>query len=296
MKGHKNKVGLVATLLLSMALSACTQPSVTPPTPPTVPGPTDPNPPTQPAPPTTPAPPTNPVPPADPAPTPPVDPAPDYGYITGRVVNEQGVPLPGVEVVADNTAAYDSNLITHTDAQGNYRIDVRNAPVTFNVTATLPLRYDGSTINVSLLPEDPQVVPGGVGGVRNFVFKPKPVSRQDPYGSLGCVFVEREAGNFDVDPAQVELTLTPVGKLADGTTGSVIKTRLVMSGSGWVAANVMWGTYTVTASMNGQPVELRRRIGGMETYEWGMSYTGGFTWDYQAVRPNMYLELRLPKS
>lgn len=62
------------------------------------------------------------------------------GYITGRVVNEQGVPLPGVEVVADNTAAYDSNLITHTDAQGNYRIDVRTAPVTFNVTATLPLR------------------------------------------------------------------------------------------------------------------------------------------------------------
>ncbi|BDP44025.1 hypothetical protein DAETH_39940 (plasmid) [Deinococcus aetherius] len=218
------------------------------------------------------------------------------GFITGTVVNEQGVPLPGVEVVADNTLGYNSNLITRTDAQGRYRIDVRNAPVTFNVTASLSIRYDGYSASVALVPQTPETVPGGVGGVRNFTFKPKPLSQADPYGNLACVFVEREAGNFDIDPAQVILTLTPVGKLADGSTGKVRQTKLVMSGSGWVAANVMWGTYKVTGTMNGRPIELRRRIPGMETYPWGMSYTGGFTRDYQALQPNMFLEIRLPKN
>ncbi|MFC4427150.1 carboxypeptidase-like regulatory domain-containing protein [Deinococcus navajonensis] len=218
------------------------------------------------------------------------------GYITGTVVNEQGVPLPNVEVVADNTLAYNSNLITHTDAQGRYSIDVRNAPVTFNVTASLAIKYDGHSASVHLVPENPATVPGGVGGVRNFTFKPKPVSQADPYGNLGCVFVEREAGNFDIDPAQVILTLTPVGKLADGSTGKVRQTKLVYSGGGWVAANVMWGTYKVTGTMNGRPIELRRRIPGMETYEWGSSFTGGFTRDYQSLQPNMFLEIRLPKG
>ncbi|WP_350241268.1 carboxypeptidase-like regulatory domain-containing protein [Deinococcus sonorensis] len=254
---------LVAALLLSVALSACTEPT------------------------------TRPVP--DPTPPSGSVPGTTQGYITGRAVNEQGVALPGVEVVADNTMAYDSNEIAVTDAQGHYRIDVRNAPFTFNVTATKTLQYQGAAIRVDLMPDTPEIVPGGVGGVRNFTFKPKPPTQADPYGSLGCVFVEREAGHFEVDPAQVTLTLTPVGTLADGTTGHVRTTRLVMSGSGWVAANVMWGTYTVTASMNGQPLEVRRRIGGMETYEWGASYTGGFTRDYNAIRPNMYLELRTPR-
>ncbi|MFB9994924.1 carboxypeptidase-like regulatory domain-containing protein [Deinococcus oregonensis] len=280
MKAHTKKTGLVAALLLSMALSACTETTSTP-----LP---DPSPPTSPAP--GPTPPSDPTPPTDPLPS------PTQGFITGTVVNEQGVPLPGVEVVADNTFAYDSNEIAYTDAQGRYRIDVRNAPFTFNVTASMTLRYEGSSIRVDLVPENPETVPGNVGGVRNFTFKPKPVSQADPYGSLGCVFVEREPGNFSVDPAKVILTMTPIGTLADGTTGSVRTTGLVMSGSGWVAANVMWGTYKVTATMDGQPVELRRRIGGMDTYEWGMSYTGGFTRDYQAIRPNMYLEVRLPKS
>jgi hypothetical protein len=69
-----------------------------------------------------------------------------------------------------------------------------------------------------------------------------------------------------------------------------------MSGSGWVAANVMWGTYKVTGTVNGQPIELRRRVMGMDTYPWSTSYTGGFTRDYHSLQPNMFLEVRLPKN
>ncbi|WP_189012106.1 carboxypeptidase-like regulatory domain-containing protein, partial [Deinococcus malanensis] len=210
MKTHVKKSGMVVALLLSMALSACTETGTVPPV--------NPTPPTSPAPGPDPMPPSNPVPPSDPVPTPPaptppaptppapsptppsdpVPPAPTYGYITGTVVNEQGVPLPGVEVVADNTAAYNSNLIARTDAQGRYKIDVRNAPVTFNMSATMTIRYEGHSIGVNLVPDNTETVPGGVGGVRNFTFKPKPLSQADPYGNLACVFVEREPGNFSV--------------------------------------------------------------------------------------------------
>ncbi|MBB5366503.1 hypothetical protein, partial [Deinococcus humi] len=64
MKAHTKKTGLIAALLLSVTLSACTETASTPlPTPPTspVPGPTVPS---DPTPPTTPS------------------PSPTYGYIT----------------------------------------------------------------------------------------------------------------------------------------------------------------------------------------------------------------------
>jgi hypothetical protein len=143
--------------------------------------------------------------------------------------------------------------MAHTDAEGRYKIDVRNAPVTFNVTATMRLTYEGFSVGVNLVPEDPEFVAGGVGGVRNFTFRPKPLTPNDPYGNLACVFVEREAGNLEVDPGRLVLTLKPVGRLADRSTGGVRTTRLVMSGSGWVAANVMWGTYEITATMTESP-------------------------------------------
>ncbi|WP_027482301.1 carboxypeptidase-like regulatory domain-containing protein [Deinococcus pimensis] len=218
------------------------------------------------------------------------------GFITGTVVNEQGTPLAGVEVVADNTLSYDSNLITTTDAQGRYSIDVRGAPVTFNMFATLRIRYESYSVGVDLVPENPETVAGGVGGVRNFTFKPKPVSEADPYGNLACVFLEHVPGEYDVDFSKVTVKLKSVGTLADGTSNVTRDLKFVQSGSGWVAANVMWGTYEVTATMNGQPLELRRRVEGYNDNPWGATYTGGFTKNYYAVRPNMYLEVRTPRS
>lgn len=220
----------------------------------------------------------------------------ERGFITGVVTDEHGTPLPGVEIVADNTLAYNSNLKARTDARGRYKIDVRNAPVTFQVFAYLHVSYDGFSASVDLVPENPDAVAGGVGGVRNFVYKPKPTTRDDPYGNLGMVFVERVVGEYDVDPTKVVVTLTPVGKLADGSTPKPRTATPVPSGSGPVIANVMWGTYKVTATLNGRPLEVRRRIGGFETFAWGASYTGGFTKDYYALRPSMFLEVRSPRG
>ncbi|BDP44181.1 hypothetical protein DAETH_41500 (plasmid) [Deinococcus aetherius] len=217
------------------------------------------------------------------------------GFITGTVVNEQGKPIPGVEVDVDNTLSYDSSLITYTDAQGRYRVDVRKLPFTFQVYAKMKLKYGDSTVKVELVPNNPDAVPGVAGGVRDFVFKPKPVTSEDPYGNLACVYVERGIGEYDVDTNQVQVTLTPVGKLADGSVGKARTFKLLPSGGGPVIPNIMWGTYKVTATLNGKPLEIRRRT-SPNNFEWGSSFTGGFVRDYNINQPNMYLEVRLPKS
>lgn len=56
----------------------------------------------------------------------------------------------------------------------------------------------------------------------------------------------------------------------------------------------MWGTYTVKASANGSPLELRRRASGLGDFNWKMNYTGGFYQDFYATQPNMFLEVRTP--
>lgn len=211
-------------------------------------------------------------------------------------MNEQGKPLPGVEIDVDNTLSYDSGLVTYTDAKGQYRVDVRKLPFTFQVYAKMKLKYKDLTVNVELVPNNPNAVAGLVGGVRDFVFKPKPATSEDPYGSLGRVFVERGIGEYDVDITEVQVTLTPVGQLADGSVGKARTFKLLSSGSGPVIPNVMWGTYKVTATLNGRPLEIRQRMDGRTPAAWNAAYMGGFTRDYNALTPSMFLEVRFPKS
>ncbi|WP_084045129.1 hypothetical protein [Deinococcus hopiensis] len=99
---------------------------------------------------------------------------PTAGFITGPVISAQGQPRQGVEVVADNTLAYNGNLITHTDAAGHRKTSVNGMPTNFEVSNCPPYNP-----KVSLVPDGNAVVPGDVGGVMNFTmrpngFKPKP--------------------------------------------------------------------------------------------------------------------------
>ncbi|GGR30908.1 carboxypeptidase-like regulatory domain-containing protein [Deinococcus ruber] len=215
------------------------------------------------------------------------------GSITGRVVNEQGQPLKGVEIDAGNTQFSNSDLLTTTDANGLYKLDVTAMATTWHVTAHQKLKYNGYTVAVNLIPDRNSVLPGKLGGVLNFTFKPKVITPEDPYGNLGMVMLDEMNGEFDIDWANVQLTLTPVGPLADGTSGPARTLHLSQTNSGWIVPNVMWGTYTVSATMNGQPLELRRRAMGVHDYPWSTTYTGGFYVDYSLLQPNMFLEARL---
>ncbi|PJI53626.1 hypothetical protein CTI14_25940 [Methylobacterium radiotolerans] len=201
-----------------------------------------------------------------------------------------------MEIDVDNTLSYDSSLVTYTDAQGRYKVDVRKLPFTFQVYAKLKIKYGDTAVKVELVPNNPDAVAGVAGGVRDFVLKPKPVTSEDPYGNLACVFVERGIGEYDVDTAQVQVTLTPVGKLADGSAGTARTFKLLPSRKrsrhsqhhvGHLQGN---GHTERETAGNPAPRPAPTRSSGPP------AFTGGFVRDYNINQPNMYLEVRLPGS
>ncbi len=218
---------------------------------------------------------------------------PSTGFITGKVVDQNGKPIKGAEIVADNTLSYNSNLIGYSGADGTYRIEIGSLAATWSVTATLRLTYNGSKATVTLTPDNDQLVAGGLhgGGVRNFSYRPQSGTSSNPYGSTGVINVQRGIGQYGVDESKVTLTITPVGKLADGSTGKRLVVKPILSGDGWIVPNMMFGTYTVSATMDGAPIQVRQKVPRGAFPAWSSSYTGGFTHDFWAVRPVMFVEL-----
>ncbi|MFC4453761.1 Ig-like domain-containing protein [Deinococcus sonorensis] len=216
----------------------------------------------------------------------------EKGWITGHVRNSEGRPIPDVDVWADNQLLYDSNLSAVTDVNGAYRINIKAIPTTWRVTANANFSYKGQSIHVPLVPTNPADVAGPEGGVRDFVMRPQDITDSDPYGNLGIVSVTQPVGEYDIDESKVRLTLEPVGLLADGTTGTARTVKPIRSGSGWIVPNVMYGTYRVTATQDGRPLEIRKRASGAETPPWGPSYTGDFIYGWNSTRLILYVEVR----
>lgn len=215
------------------------------------------------------------------------DPLPaQMGYVTGKIVDEQGKPIVRAEVVADNTLFYNTNVISYTDASGNYRLDIRQPIGTWHVTATMTLNYEGQTIAVDLVPDSDEVLAGTVGGVRNFTFKPAATQ----YGSLGLVNIRTGIG-FYGDLGEMTVTLKSVGTLADGSSNKTIAARPVQSGDGYIIKNVMYGTYLATVSYQGQDLFVRKAVSSGPDPAYGKSFTGGFWRDFYALKPTMFLEV-----
>lgn len=208
------------------------------------------------------------------------------GYVTGKIVDEQGRPIVHAEVVADNTLFHNTNIIGYTDASGNYKLDIRKPVGTWHVTAAMNLNYDGQAIAVDLVPETDDVLASTVGGVRNFTFKPA----QTQYGSLGLVNIRTGIG-FYGDLGEMTVTLRSVGTLADGTSDKTIVAKPVQSGDGYIIKNVMYGTYNATVSYQGQDLFVRKAMSSGTSPAYSKSFTGGFWKDFYALRPTMFLEV-----
>jgi hypothetical protein len=135
----------------------------------------------------------------------------------------RGRPLAGVRVYAKNTLLYNTNAIGVTDAQGRYRLDVREPMGTWRVTAQLRREYEGHTYTLDLHPENDEPAPfaGVDGAVRNFSWR---VSGRTPSGGYygGRVYVSGIPGGWmnDVEHEDLELEFTPVGPLIDGSVGA----------------------------------------------------------------------------
>ncbi|XVQ87504.1 carboxypeptidase-like regulatory domain-containing protein [Microbispora siamensis] len=146
------------------------------------------------------------------------------GVLKGRVVDAQGRPIEGAEIVADNQLLYNSNEVVRTGGDGLYRVatDVR---ATFHASGTVIRRYNGQEYTLSLAPDDDAPFAGPSGAIRNFTWR-LTGKKPDDLGFYGGKVLFRldlndqiNAGAF-LDDEKVRLTLTPDGPLIDGLTGN----------------------------------------------------------------------------
>lgn len=146
------------------------------------------------------------------------------GFVSGKVTNRSGRPLPGVQIIIDNTYLYGSNLTGHTNENGEYTI--RLGFGTFQAYARFQKNYNGKEYTLDLHP-DTDAGFTQEGAVRNFEWKltgNKPGSNSGYYG--GLIGINKDINSQLYDKENIEFTLSPVGNLIDGSTGEQIVKRV----------------------------------------------------------------------
>lgn len=235
---------------------------------------------------------------SNPAPEPPGSPPRDDGagpgvaepYVAkGRVTDSHGNPLEGIRVFANNTAYYNMNIFGITGADGLYRIELGDVlPSSWLVGAYLDVEYHGDTFSYTLQPDVESAFAGVTGAIRNLEWR---LTGESPEGGHHGGLVHVRDDDYVVDLELVELTLTPVGQLIDGSPGSVITG---FPERGFELVDVPVGNYRTTARYfpeSGPAVDLliRERDAG----DYAPSVTA-------PLRSNLYLgpilslEVRLP--
>lgn len=194
--------------------------------------------------------------------------------VKGRAVNSQGQPLPFVEVYADNTFLYNSNILGITDEQGNYRIELPEAHTTYRMGAQAQVEFDGEMYTFNLEVEPDRPFSASTGAVRDFVMDIN-------IGDIELYSWDYEyPGDEDapwLEMHEVELTLKPVGKLADGSTGrQIIGFPIYHDGPRLMEVPI--GVYEISAiwkPKNYKAVPLL--VGIRNTEQYGESVTAHFT-------------------
>ena len=191
-------------------------------------------------------------------------PAKEPGVMKGRVTDSAGNPLAGAQVVADNTLLYNSNAIAVSDAKGYYRVDVSRPAGTWNATAQLKRQVGGKPFTFDLHPDNSQVFAGTDGAVRNFTWKLR--GKRPDGGNYGSpVLVYGDLGNsFWLDTTKVELTLEPLGPLADGSPGQTIVAKIVQTPDGDAVPDVPLARYAISGryldpERGALPLQIRKR-------------------------------------
>jgi hypothetical protein len=174
------------------------------------------------------------------------DPKPEPNIIKGRVIDAASQPIVGAVVNADHALRYNANIQARTGKDGMYRLKVPAGP--YRVTAKLTRDFLDVRYTFDLHPEMPDDVNGDEGAVRDFTWRlsgRRPPPSDGFYG--GLVVAYTRPGDFSVQISDIELSLTPDGKLIDGSNGKSITGKLVSTGDGFALRDVPVGNYKITA-------------------------------------------------
>jgi len=181
--------------------------------------------------------------PPSPSPSPePVQETAEPFIVKGYVRNASGQPIPGVSVFADNTFLYDSNLLGVTDETGHYEIELPPTSTTYRMGADVTKTYKDQKLTFHLDADGDLPVSASKGAVRDFTWS--------NFG--GKIFVYPNFKNVDdtlpeFNMDDLELTLTPIGPLLDGSQGKTIVKRGGPIAGGAGIDEIPIGRYKATA-------------------------------------------------
>lgn len=210
--------------------------------------------------------------------------------VKGHVTTASGEPLPGAEVWADNTLAYNSNALAVSGADGSYRIELpRSEQLTWRMGGQIVTRYQGTQFDLELA-VDATPFASADGAIRDFQWQLSgPHADDDDLYYGGLVYVYEDVNHSDLNDGGWQITFTPDGPLVDGSAGEPF-TRDVTQGR---IDDVPVGRYTVTATYHPNdesppvPLNIRQR----DTGEYAASATAMFRAD---SGPLMELEIVKP--
>ncbi|PYI53821.1 hypothetical protein DLM86_14785 [Paenibacillus flagellatus] len=212
--------------------------------------------------------------------------------VKGFVKDGKGSPLEGVQVIADNMLLYNSNLIAVTDANGEYRIELPQLATTWNMSAELKRKLNGSTIQISLTPDNDNPFAGNTGAVRHFVWDSTGPRPEGCYSCSGKVLFYMadyfHPDNPDLPPPSredVELTLVPVGPLLDGSEGETIIAHGEDSGDGFGLQDVPFARYKIAARYAPQDGEPRAMLVRVRNKG---EYAESVTADFQSITSSIH--------
>ena len=211
-----------------------------------------------------------PTPAPEPAPTPSAGEVEPY-VVKGFLRNAQGSPIPGITINADNQLFSDSNLGAVTDENGFYRIELAQLPTTWVMSTSFSLEYNGKQQRFYLKSDVDKPFAGSSGAIRNFTLK----------DVIGHIEIHPDFWSFDdslpqFETTDLEITLTPVGKLFDGSAGKTITTNAeALSTGGHGVDNIPLGRYKISATWKPEghaPMPMQLRITGTSKFAQSLEF------------------------
>ena len=208
----------------------------------------------------------------------------ETGYATGKVVDTQGKPLGDVEITIENTltGTYVS-YVGKTDINGSYKIKIGKVG-TYHANAYLVKNYNGKSYRLPLHPDNDAVF-SNAGAIRNFQWKLSGAMPED--GHYGSHIELNDEIGVNIDAQSIEYTLTPAGKLIDGSDGTVLTlhTGQPNTPSYNKLTDIPIGRYTLTAVYvkdgTRHPLRLKYTLGS-DSYQSGLTIDFPEPW-YEGV-------------
>lgn len=202
------------------------------------------------------------------------------GYLRGYVEDASGNPLQGAYIGVRSTAVggFYSGAHAETDTEGFYEIQIPWG-VADLYAAGYSVEWGDGLAAKSLHPADGKTgsFASAEGAVKNFVLLPYGITSREnlsenPHlpstyygGSIYINYWTREASDEYAPPTNlvegstIDITLTPEGKMLDGSTGrNILIHKIAGPRGGFYINNIPLGQYKISAKLaDGQPLKMR---------------------------------------